>query len=102
MLIGLLPITKTPNLYTLIGISPQAWLVSAGYASLFPRLNWAHEEADHWMKFHVQDILSHWSGPTFMKLSSGDTDVFVCLLYHVTVIWKDLSLKELGSFVTQG
>lgn len=47
------------------------------------------------MMFHVQDILSHRSGPTSMTLSSGDTDVFVCLLYHLTVNWRDLGLKEL-------
>ena len=30
-----------------------------------------------------------------MTLSSGDTDVFVCLLYHCTVNWRDLGLQEL-------
>ena len=30
-----------------------------------------------------------------MTLSSGDTDVFVCLLYHFTVNWRDLGLQEL-------
>ena len=42
-----------------LGISPQAWVVSAGHAALFPHLNCAHEEADDRMMFHVQDILSH-------------------------------------------
>ncbi len=47
------------------------------------------------MMFHVQDILSHRTGPTSLTLSSGDTDVFVCLLYHITVNWRDLGLQEL-------
>ncbi|KAK5898293.1 hypothetical protein CgunFtcFv8_015724 [Champsocephalus gunnari] len=78
-----------------LGISTQAWTVSAGCASPFPRLNCTHEEAEDRMMFHVQDILSHRSGPTSITLSSGDTDVFVCLLYHITVNWRDLGLKEL-------
>ncbi len=78
-----------------LGISPQAWMVSAGCASLFSRLNCTHEEADDRMMFHVQDIVSHRSGPTSITLSSGDTDVFVCLLYHFTVTWRDLGLQEL-------
>ena len=78
-----------------LGISPQSWFVSAGHASLFPRLNCTHEEADDRMMFHVQDISSHRSGPTSITLSSGDTDVFVCLLYHFTVNWRDLGLQEL-------
>ena len=47
-----------------LGMSPQAWLVSAGSASLLPRLNCTHEEADDRMMFHVQDIVSPRSGPT--------------------------------------
>ena len=78
-----------------LGISPQSWFVSAGHASLFPRLNCTYEEADDRMIFHVQDILSHLSGPTSITLSSGDTDVFVCLLYYFTVNWRDLGLQEL-------
>ena len=78
-----------------LGISPQARIVSAGCASLFPRLNCTHEEADDRMVFHVQDILSRRSEPTSMTLSSGDTDVFVCLLYHFTVNWRNLGLQEL-------
>ena len=54
-----------------------------------------HEEADDRMMFHVQDILSRQSGLTSMTLSSGDTDVFVCLLYHFTVNWRDFGLQEL-------
>ena len=41
-----------------LGISPQAWMVSAGYASVFPQLNCTHEEADDRMMSHVQDMLS--------------------------------------------
>ena len=71
-----------------LGISPQAWLVSA---SLFPWLNCTHEEADDRMMFHVQDIVSPRSGPIHasVTLSSGDTDVFVSLLYQFTVNWGD-------------
>ena len=47
------------------------------------------------MMFHVQDILSHRTGSTSLTLSSGDTDVFVCLLYHITVNWRSLGLQEL-------
>ena len=75
-----------------LGISPQAWIVSAGCASVFPQLNCTHEEADDRMMFHIQDILSRRSGPTSMTLSSGDTDVFVC---HLTVNWRDFGLQEL-------
>ena len=71
------------------------WLVSAGCASLFPTLNCTHKEADDEMMFHVQAILSHQSGPTSMTWTLGDTDVFVCLLYHVTVPWKDVGLQEI-------
>ena len=78
-----------------LGISPQAWMISAGYASVFPQLNCTHEEADDRMMFHVQDMLSRPSGPTSMTLLSGDTDVLVCLLYHFTVSWRDLGLQEL-------
>ena len=85
-----------------LGISPQAWLVSAGCASPFPRLNCTHKEADDRMMFHVQDILSHWSGPTSMTRSLGDTDVFVCVLYCITVSWKDLGLQELWLICNSG
>ena len=84
-----------------LGISPQSWLVSAGQASLFPGLN-SHEEADDRMMFHVQDILSHHSGPTSITLSSGDRDVFVCLLYHFTVNWRNLGLQELWLVCNSG
>ena len=85
-----------------LGISPQAWMVSAENASPFPRLNCTHEEADDRMMFYVQDILSHRSGPKSMMLSAGDTDVFVCLLYHITVNWRDLGLQELWLFRNSG
>lgn len=78
-----------------LGISPQAWVVSAECTSPFPQLNCSHEEADDRMMFHVQHILTHRTGPTSLSLLSGDTDVFVCLLYHITVNWKDLGLQEL-------
>ena len=45
--------------------------------------------------FHIQDILSHQHGPTSMTLASGDTDVFVCLMYHLVVNWSHLGLDEL-------
>ena len=67
----------------------------AASATPFPRLNCTHEEADDRMMFHVQDILSHRTGSTSLTLSSGDTDVFVCLLYHITVNWRSLGLQEL-------
>ena len=51
-----------------LGISPQAWMVLAGCASVFPQLNCTHEEAHDRMMFHVQDILSRQSGPTSMAL----------------------------------
>ena len=70
------------------------WLVSAGCVSPFPRLNCTHKEADDRMMFHVRDILSHQSGPTSMTHSIGDTDVFSCLLYYITVSQKDLGLQE--------
>ena len=54
-----------------------------------------HKEAVDWMMFHVLDIVSHRSGPISMTQSLGNTDVFLCLLYHVTVSWKDLGLVEL-------
>lgn len=78
-----------------LGIFPQAWVVSARGALPFPQLNCTHEEADDRMLFHIQNILSTRSGPTSITVSTGDTDVFVCLLYHITVNWRDLGLKEL-------
>ncbi len=54
-----------------------------------------HEEADDKMMFHVQDILTQWSQPTSITLSSGDTDFFVFLLYDFTVNWRDHGLREL-------
>ena len=69
--------------------------MSAGTATPFPRLDCTHAEADDRMMFHVQDILSQRSEPTTITLLSGDTDVFVCLLYHFTVNWRDLGLQEL-------
>ena len=76
--------------------------LSAGRASPFPRLDCTHEKADDRMMFHVQDILSHQSGPTSLSLSSGDTDVFVCLLYHFVINWKNLGLDELWPIRNSG
>lgn len=76
--------------------------MSAGCASPFPRLNFTHEEVDDRMMFHVQDIVIHRTGPTFLMLSSGDTGVFVCLLYHITVNWRDLGLQELWLVCNSG
>lgn len=78
-----------------LGLSPQAWVVSARGASPFPRLNCTHEEADDRIMFHIHDILSNQSGPTSITVYTGDTDVFVCLLYHITVNWRNLGLQEL-------
>ena len=80
-----------------LGISPQAWMVLAGCASVFHQLNCTHDEAHDRMMFHVQDILSCQSGPTSMALLSGDTDVFVCLLS-----WRDLGLRELWLICNSG
>ena len=85
-----LPIIQAPNHFTL----PQAWVVSAGYAYPVPWLNSTHEEADDRMIFYIQNILCHHSGTTSLTLSSGDTNVFVCLLYHITVNWRNLGLQE--------
>ncbi|KAI4833001.1 hypothetical protein KUCAC02_015935 [Chaenocephalus aceratus] len=48
-----------------------------------------------WLTTNYQGHSKPPSGPTSITLSSGDTDVFVCLLYHITVNWRDLGLKEL-------
>ena len=85
-----------------LGASPQAWLVSAKCVSPFHRLNCTHKEADDRMMFHVQNILSHRSGPTSMTWSLSDTDVFLCLLYRITVSWKDLGLQELWLICNSG
>ena len=78
-----------------LGISPKSWLVSNGRASPFARLDCTHEEADDQMMFHIQDILCHQSDPTTITLLSGDTDVFVCLLYHISINWQHQGLTEL-------
>jgi hypothetical protein len=83
----------TKTLY--LGISPEAWILSDGCALPFPQLKCTHEEADDRMTFHVQHVLSQQRGATSLTLLSGDTDVFVCLLYHITVNWRDLGLQEL-------
>ena len=47
-----------------------AGLVSTGCASPFPRLNCTSKEVHTRMMFHVKEILSHRSGPTYIH----DTD----------------------------
>ena len=79
-----------------LGISPQAWIVSAASDTPFPRLNCKHEEADDRMMFHLQDILSHHIGSTSLTLSSGDTDDFVCLLYHISQLEKSWPPRALA------
>ena len=78
-----------------LGIYPKTWLVSGGCASAFPRLDCTHEEADDRMMIHIQDILCHRSQATSITLLSGDTDVFVCLLYHFSTNWRYRGLTEL-------
>ena len=77
------------------GISTPAWIVSAaGCTSPFPRLNCTHEETDDRMMLHIEDILCPRKGPSSLTLSSGDTDVFVCRLYHIADNWRHLSLQD--------
>ena len=102
MLSGLLPITKTSNLHVYFGISPQAWLVRVGCASPSPGFNCTNKEAEDRITLHVQDILSHQSGPTSMTRSMGDTVVFLCLLYCITVGWKYLGIQELWLICNSG
>ena len=52
--------------------------------------------------FHVQDMLRRRSGPTSTTLLSVGTDVLVCLLYHFTVSWRNLGLKELWLIYNSG
>ena len=78
-----------------LGISPKSWHVSNGHASPFARLDCTHEEADDRMMYHIQDILCHRTNPTTITLLSGDTDVFVSLLYHFSINWKQQGLIEL-------
>ena len=90
-----LPTNYKGNKALYLGISPKAWLVSRGRASPFPRLDCTHEEADDRMMFHIQDVLCHRTDPTTITLLSGDTDVFVCLLYHLSINWLHQDLTEL-------
>jgi len=85
-----------------LGLPPHTWVESASCASPFPQLNTSHEEADNRMMFHIQDILSNQSEPTPITVYTGDTDVFVCLLYHIKVNWRDLSLQELWLICNSG
>ena len=47
-------------------------------------------------------MLSHWSGLTSTTRSLGGTDVFVSLLYHITVSWKDPGLQVLWLICNSG
>ena len=70
-----------------MSLSPSAVCISYGVTILifsFLRLNCTDEEADDRMMFHVEDILSHRSGPTFMTLSLGDT-MSLCVCYIIPV-----------------
>ena len=68
----------------------------------FTRLNCMHEEADDRMMFHVQDILSHRSGPTSLTLSPGDRmSLFACCTTSLPT-GEILASKSCGSFATQG
>ena len=73
------------NLYTYLGISPQARIMSAGCASIFPQLNCTDEEADGKIMFHVQNMLRFQLGSTSMMQLSGYTDVLDYLLYQFTM-----------------
>ena len=64
-------------------------------ASPCPRLDCTHEGVDDRMMFHIQDILCHRTDPTTISLLSGETDVFVCLLYHISINWLYQDLTEL-------
>ena len=77
-----LPTNYKENKALCLGISPKSRLVSSGRASLFPRLDCRHEEADDLMMFHIQDIVSHPTNSATITLLSGDTDVFVCLSFN--------------------
>ena len=83
-------------------IYSKTWLVSGGHASAFPRLDCTHEEADDRMMIHVQDILHHRSHATSITLLLGDTDVFVCLLYHFSTNWRYRGPTELWLICNTG
>ena len=78
-----------------LGIHPKSWRVAAGHAHHFPLLDCTHEEADDRIMFHVQVILSDRSIPTSITVFSADTDVLVCLLYHLSTNWRYRGLTEL-------
>ena len=68
-------------------IQPKSWCMSAGHVHHFPLLHCTHEEADDRM-FHIQAILSDQASPTSVMVFSADTDVFICLLYHLSIkLW---------------
>lgn len=84
-----------------LGISPQAWTVSAGCASPFPRLNCTHKEADDRMMFHVQDILSHRQDLHPLRCHQV-TQMSLCACYTTSQsIGEILVSKSSGSSATQ-
>ena len=68
-----------------LGIQPKSWCMSAGHVHHFPLLHCTHEEADDRIMFHIQVILSDRTSPTSVTVFSADTDVFICLLYHLSI-----------------
>ena len=73
----------------------HTWRVSAGHVHHFPLLDCTHEEADDRIMFHIQVILSDRASSTSVTVFSADTDVFICLLYHLSTNWRYHDLTEL-------
>ena len=78
-----------------LGIQPKSWRVSAGHVHHCPLLDCTHEEADDRIMFHIQVILSDRTSSTSVTVFSADTDVFICLLYHLSTNWRYHDLTEL-------
>ena len=74
--------------------------VSEGHESYVRQLKFVHEEADDRIMFHINhaDIIDQ-----FQKVivSSADTDVFICLIYHFRH-WSTYELEELWVIKGQG
>ena len=71
-----------------------------GVATDFPDLKCFHEEADDRIMYHINHAAKI---DSFSKVivASGDTDVFISLLYHYTD-WKTANLVELWILCGQG
>ena len=71
-----------------------------GNAYIVPALNYGHEEADNRIIYHINHAVKV---ERFSRIivASGDTDVFICLLYHFSN-WKKANLKELWVLCGQG